>query len=143
MTRLSQNPKYKNRADLKKDLLRFALGWCSAWCRGDVLLCTDVLDMVCDEITRNNQEIEMKDLSTVPTYLTTRQVSDLLQISKESVNRYIRRGQITALQIGGIYRITETEVLRILGDGIPSAPAPKKTKRRKKNGTKGSSGSKA
>ncbi len=84
----------------------------------------------------------MTDLSTVPKYLTVRQVADLLQISKESVNRYIRRGQITALQIGGLYRITETEVLRILGDGIPNVTAPQKPKRRKKNGTTRSGGSK-
>jgi len=92
----------------------------------------------------------MKDLSTVPKYLTVGQVADLLQISKMSVTRYIRRGQITALQIGGVYRISEPEVLRILGEGIPNAQpvlcgknqAPKKPKRRKKNGTTRSGGSK-
>ena len=93
----------------------------------------------------------MTDLSTVPKYLTVGQVADLLQISKMSVTRYIRRGQITALQIGGLYRISEVEVQRILSEGIPNAQAvlhgtnraPKKTKRRNKNGTKRSSGSKA
>jgi len=89
------------------------------------------------------KETEMKDLRPLPHFYTVQQVADLLQIHHQSVTRYIRRGQIKALQISGVYRISEVEVQRILSEGIPNAKPTKKTKRRKKNGTKGSSGSKA
>ena len=145
MTRISQKTSDKKSALMSRS--------CSAMCdeeiwdKSDHRLCVGVLDMLCDEIRglreTTYQEIEMKDLAAVPKYLTVGQVAEVLQISKMSVTRYIRRGHITALQVGGVYRITEPELLRILGDGIPNAPAPKKSKRRKKNGTTRSGGSKA
>ena len=144
MTRISQKTSDKKSALMSRS--------CSAMCdeeiwdKSDHRLCVGVLDMLCDEIRglreTTYQEIEMKDLSAVPKYLTVGQVAEVLQISKMSVTRYIRRGQITALQIGGVYRISEPEVLRILGDGIPNVTAPQKPKRRKKNGTTRSGGSK-
>tara|TARA_R110000824_G_scaffold270393_1_gene458835 strand:+ start:45 stop:416 length:372 start_codon:yes stop_codon:yes gene_type:complete len=117
------------------------------WGKSDHKLCVDVLDMLCDEIRdlreTNNMENEMKDVKPLPHFYTVQQVADLLQIHHQSVTRYIRRGQIKALQISGVYRISEVEVQRILSEGIPNAAPPKKTKQRKKNGTKRSSGSKA
>jgi len=79
----------------------------------------------------------MGKAKNIPIFYTVKELADILKVSKMSITRYIRAGRIKALQLCGVYRITEEEVMRILGDGIP-ASAPQ-TKSRKKNAKKRSS----
>lgn len=83
------------------------------------------------------------DTSQFPKYFTPKQVAELLQISEQSVTRYIRLGKIKALQVGANYRISEEAVMAIFEHGISRTPLTKKPKRRKKSGTTRSGGSKA
>ena len=42
--------------------------------------------------------------------MTPRQVADYLQLSKETVYRYIREGKLTASRLGRNYRVTKENV---------------------------------
>ena len=79
----------------------------------------------------------MSKAKNIPVFYTVKEVAEILKVSKMSITRYIRAGRIKALQLCGVYRITEEELMRILGDGIPAAAPP--TKSRKKNAKKRSS----
>lgn len=47
------------------------------------------------------------------TFMKVQEVADYLRISKMSVNRWIRAGQLPAIKVGREYRIDQQEVLRL------------------------------
>lgn len=49
-------------------------------------------------------------------YFTPKQVSEKLQISIYTVYKWIRENKISAVKIGDLWRISETELNRILGE---------------------------
>ena len=42
---------------------------------------------------------------SLPEVLTPEQAADYLQVSRETIYRYIHRGQLTAFKLGRVYRI--------------------------------------
>ncbi len=64
-------------------------------------------------------------MDTTRELMTPEQVADYLQISRETVYRYIRDGRLRASKMGRQYRVTKTNVDRLLEDsstwnGIPT-----------------------
>jgi len=49
-------------------------------------------------------------------YFTPKQVSEKLQISIYTVYKWIRENKISAVKIGDLWRISESELNRILGE---------------------------
>ena len=49
--------------------------------------------------------------------LSVKQASEILEISKPTLIRYIRQGKVKAIRMGHVYKITQEEVERILKDG--------------------------
>ena len=49
--------------------------------------------------------------------LSVKQASEILEISKPTLIRYIRQGKVKAIRMGHVYKITQEEVDRILQHG--------------------------
>ncbi|MBL7837621.1 MAG: helix-turn-helix domain-containing protein [Bacteroidetes bacterium] len=79
------------------------------------------------EIVRELRELNKKiDLVLITTkhqnsekeYLTPKEVSDALQISRSSFDRYFRAGKIPAKKIGGKLKIHSSFVNDVLNNGL-------------------------
>ena len=59
---------------------------------------------------------------------TVKEVAALIHYHEESLRRAIRQGRVRALPFGNGWRIPETEVARILTEGLPYRAAKGKRK---------------
>lgn len=48
------------------------------------------------------------------TYYTPQEVADTLKVHRRSITRWIREGRLTAVRIGGQYRISKQDLERFL-----------------------------
>jgi len=60
----------------------------------------------------------------LPEYLTTRQAADRLQVSEDTVRRWLRAGQIQGRRLSDRagYRIPRAEIERVLREGFREEP---------------------
>lgn len=49
-------------------------------------------------------------------YLSTAQIAEILDVHEETVRRYIRKGTLPAIKIGGVYRVKREDFERFLED---------------------------
>lgn len=47
-------------------------------------------------------------------YLTIQQVMSRLQVSDETIYRYIRTGRLEAVRVGGLWRVTEESLQKFI-----------------------------
>ncbi len=61
-------------------------------------------------------------------HYSTREVCEILGIANRTLRRWIKEGRIRAVNIGGRWRIPESEVKRILGQPVEEIKTPKVTR---------------
>ena len=62
----------------------------------------------------------MTSTQTIDTFYTIQQVMSLLQVSDETVYRYIRSGKLRAIRIGGLWRVSREALNEFLDNGRQS-----------------------
>jgi len=62
---------------------------------------------------------------------TLADVSEKLKVSQRTLINYINGGHIKATKIGGMWRITETELRRVVSEGVDGAKPTRTPKRNK------------
>ena len=61
-------------------------------------------------------------------YYSTREVCEALGIANRTIRRWIKEGRVRAINIGGRWRIPESEVKRLLGQPVEEIVTPRVTR---------------
>lgn len=54
--------------------------------------------------------LNKEDYSVIENTYTPKQIAELFQVKKETIQKYIRKGDLKAIKIGNRYRVTEEQL---------------------------------